>query len=177
MRYIGWIGIVTGLAAGATAASCIPDFQFASETDGDAGAGAGGGAVADGPIVPCGADGGDCQPGEVCCYHTTVVSCDMCSTTIECVGDPLCDDAGTYAVFLCNNAEDCAAGKRCCMTYTGPMTGIQPQGSQCQPACADNQLPLCHQDGSCDPLPADAGPDAGTPTCHGLGYPGYRVCY
>lgn len=163
MKHLAWIGIVAA-TAGAAIASCIPDFEFSAETGGPPDAGA------DGPVVACGAGDASalCAPGQVCCFHTDVAGCDMCSDTESCVGTPECMDAGSYAVLRCNNAEDCAADKDCCMTYTAMGAIITPQGSQCQPDCSSSQFPMCDlDDGGCPP-------DAG---CHDVNYPGYLVCY
>ncbi|EYF08089.1 hypothetical protein [Chondromyces apiculatus] len=178
-------------AASVAAASCIPDFEFRDEpsgtTSGTGGAGGGsaghgggggaggsggdGGAGGDGgsapvvPMVPCGMDpeSVDCAPGEFCCYHEDLESCDVCTVERVCpIDNPvLCGDANSYRVLRCNGPEDCPGGQQCCKDVAND--------SYCFSSCSSAQEIFCTSSEDC---PADK------PHCvdDAPPYPGYQVC-
>jgi hypothetical protein len=190
MRHLAWAGIAVATAI-AVAASCVPDFEFRQQASssgaaGDGGAaGAGGGTsttstggaggMGDGGMGGAGGDAGptptvycgetssaECNPGEICCYHTADPDCDKCALE-QCVGEAGCAQNG-YAVFFCDDAADCAP-RQCCLTYFGDPP-IAYQGSACQDSCSDVQYRLCRTVADCDPGQA----------CVSIQYPNYARC-
>lgn len=192
MRHLAWAGMAVAVGI-ATAASCIPDFEFrqessASGTGGGTGGTGGAGGQAGGPLDTTSSAGGtggaggeggqplvrqmrcgettsmQCAPGELCCYHTTTIACDKCAQD-ECTGDGTCAAAG-YAKFFCDDPDDCPAGQMCCMTWQIKSGQEYYSGAACQESCSDVQHRLCDEADDCDP----------GVVCVSIEYPGYMRC-
>jgi len=190
MRHLAWAGVAVGVAF-ATAASCVPDFEFRPEGAGAGGSAAGtggggggqGGAVTSAssaggddagtedaggggggpvvPVVPC-KNGTDCAPGVFCCFHESSAACDTCSEAGQCQ-DPVgvCGGVSNYRLLRCNGPEDCQGGQVCCEDITGD--------TACYPACGAGQRTICRDPGDCP---------AALPSCVDFNppYPGYKYC-
>jgi hypothetical protein len=79
-------------------------------------------------------NGGQCNPGEICCFNPTGPG-DHCSAGT-------CDDG--WVVISCNGPEDCPGGECCAdvdFNQQEPYLGIA-----CAPSCdPNNQLTMCSE--------------------------------
>jgi hypothetical protein len=119
-------------------------------------AGAGGAPVV--VSVPCGDPSTTCGAGQVCCYHDTTPSLDMCGNKGAC--------GNSYTEFSCNWHDDCTGGAKCCATVDQTFGFLL--ALECEPACSGGgKLILCQMDAECSDQTCDDFVDS---------YPGYKWC-
>jgi hypothetical protein len=146
--------------AALVAPSCTyPDFRYEDETDDGEGGDGAASSSSSGPAasVPCGVDGAECVPGQVCCFHIMDETQDHCGASKTCGLD--------YNEFSCNTSEDCPEQICCGKDNDGDLF---VDVISCQDNCeAVTEIMTCESTADC------AGSE-----CVELvpGYPGYRVC-
>jgi hypothetical protein len=144
------------------------DYHLAPD-GGDPGADAGADADAGGaePVVPCGASGADCAPGQLCCFDSADFVCDHCSFSDDCT-TATC--TGRFTTLKCNDTKDCDADQRCCITFDIVENTTYPVKSRCRADCLPDEAVSCSRN-------VDCAPDGGDRKCvQATNYPGYKGC-